>query len=213
MKKINATSLHNCRFCLDSSGVKSDRLIDTPWYEDEFYAAFVSQGAFIPGWTVIVPKKHDYNMSNHYGTPEFESFYKAVNERLEKVFSKTIVFEHGPLKEGSKLGCGTDHAHVHVVPINLDFCKEVKSYSPSLKWIEVDFNSPFNAEKEYLMYSENFNFGDKRSVFYCELELPISQFFRKVLARHLDILDKYNYKDFPYFKEANQSLLLLENSK
>lgn len=199
----------NCRFCEYLSGNNTHRDIDKPWFETDKYAAFVSQGAFIPGWTIIVPKTHTYNMSSHYGSKDFIEFCTNVSKRLETVFGKTIMFEHGPLATNSPVGCGTDHAHIHMVSISIDILHEVNTFSPLIKWESVDLTNPFNAKREYLLFSQNFITSAEMS-YLSYVDEPVSQYFRKVLANQIGLPELYNYRIDPMFEEASRSLKQLK---
>ena len=52
-----------------------------------------------------------------------DNFYEFINECIDvikKTYSvdKVIVFEHGANKFGSMTACGTNHSHIHIVPLN-----------------------------------------------------------------------------------------------
>src|SRR5436309_13178572 len=51
---------------------------------------------------------------------EFQEVKARVASALGAHCGSTIcAFEHGPSQAGCSLGCGVDHAHLHLVPIEL----------------------------------------------------------------------------------------------
>lgn len=199
---------HDCRFCQYISGIGVTRYIDSPWMENADFAAFISQGAFIDGWTIIVPKKHKINMSSEFSNSSFWNFISEVKEKLEMIYGKTVLFEHGPASFSSIVGCGTDHAHVHLVPTTVDFHKEVLNFSGETTWKKIKTSTIEDTQSEYLFFSQksqdNFNTG-----YYAKLKNPTSQFFRKVLAGCLGIPHLYNYKIDPFLEKASDSKALI----
>jgi len=206
MNQPKTNKKQECRFCGYISGGNVTREIDIPWKECSDYAAFISQGAFIPGWTVVVPKQHAHNMSEHYGNPKLEAFIASVCSDLEKAFGKSaVLFEHGPTRNSSLVGCGTDHAHLHLVPLAKDLKTAVERFSPTFNWELVSMRTPLNFKDEYLLFAEQSN-GVFSKAYIKEVESPTSQYFRQVLASFLGNINVYDYKMNPMYKEAKASL-------
>jgi len=185
-----------------------DRAIDIPWQSNEEYSAFVSLGSFIKGWTVIFPKNHQLNMSSHYKNEKFWNFVKETQRKIENLFGPTVMFEHGAIETGSQTGCGTDHAHIHLVPIKMSFRNAVQNYCPKLSWKEVKTTSIEREHREYLLFSEG-NSTLFQNGFVTYPDKPLSQFFRRVLSSHLGIPHLYDYKRNEMIEVSNQSLQIL----
>lgn len=210
MKDLSTAT--DCRFCGYIRGENVDREIDNPWYSDGSFSAFISQGAFIKGWTVIVPHEHMLNMSTYYDKQEFWAFVAIVKDKLENLFGPTVMFEHGAIETGSLTGCGTDHAHIHLVPIELDFLSVVQNFSPNQNWQKLSLRNLGAQSREYLLFSDSpASLFEK--CFFAKVEEPISQFFRKVLARHLEIPHLYDYKTDDMLELCNQSLDIIRKSQ
>lgn len=196
-----------CRFCgFLSSGSKNSK-IDTPWMLGEHYAAFVSIGALVPGWSLIVPKEHKINLSKDYSSKCFWSFIKEAASVLENSYGKFSIFEHGAFKSDSKTSCGTGHAHLHMVPVSFSLFDEAKAFNAEMTW-EKCFVSEV-AEKsqssEYLFVADNFD-GEKTQGYICLLEKEISQFFRKVIATKLGMPEKFDYKTSEMLDVSTESV-------
>ena len=143
-----------------------------------------------------MPKKHCCSMKALYSEKQFAEFTSNVIEVLEKCYGPVIAFEHGPNREGSATSCGTNHAHIHLVPYH--------SLIQKLDTIEFDWQictaSQVDAlvgNNEYLFYCEPIRKWDNPNGRVHILKEPISQFFRKVIAEDQGNIEKYNYKTNP----------------
>ena len=63
-----------CRFCSILKGEKYFDIIDTPIIENDDYYLLSSVGAMVEGWSLIVPKEHQYSMKEHYSNSKFYDF-------------------------------------------------------------------------------------------------------------------------------------------
>lgn len=199
-------STPSCRFCDIFSGTMTTQGIDQPWLSDSKYVAIVSVGALVPGWSLISPIAHATNMSPSFDDSEFWSFTSKAENILRNRYGKICVFEHGAQFSGSRTGCGTDHAHLHMVPLDFSLSQEAIRFDPALVWkrcpiseIAINTNG-----REYLFVSDDFR-GQETIGLLCILEAPISQYFRKVIATRNGMSDFYNYRHFPMLEIAASS--------
>ena len=129
----------NCCMCSILEGNRrygdADRIL---WESDNFFA-IASIGGFIKGWTLIVPKAHQLNLRECYATAEFQTFVRDVSQKVNSVFGSTIFFEHGAREEGSIIGCGVDHAHLHIVPSEDSLLSSIAEQSALDSWREVSY--------------------------------------------------------------------------
>lgn len=184
-------------------------VINQPFFESELFYAFTSIGAFIPGWVLIFPKTHMYNLSDLYSSKDFLAFIHLIRTSVEKLYGKTIMFEHGALYKGAT-SCGVNHAHLHIIPFEGSIESLVKSEG-SYHW------KSFNAENiknkvgfnEYLLCSDA-NSEDELSGIFTLLDKPISQYFRKILADSINLGVSYDYKKEPFMVESSQTYSLLK---
>jgi ATP adenylyltransferase len=199
-----------CRICRIVNG-HSTEPHDSPLFESKNYFAITSVGALVPGWLLIFPKAHTANLAQHYDRDEFVVFRREVATRLESTFSAPVrMFEHGPVCHGSQLGCGVDHAHLHVVPLPFSI-ESVARKGPSahswtsMKSTEVALNG---GNMEYLLCSDNPNEFDPSVSIAFPSELT-SQFFRRIVAAKLGRETEYDYKfhrQLPTVRETTQLL-------
>lgn len=185
-----------CRFCSILEGEKVFDVIDTPILEDEGFYLMSSVGAMIEGWSLVIPKKHEYSMKGYYSDLKFYEFINnciAIVKRAYHV-DKVIVFEHGANKFGSKTACGTNHCHIHIVPMLDSILDDITS---CLSFQKISFNEvgEFVADSEYLLYADVIDEIEMSDCYIHILKEPVSQFFRRVIATKLGCPNKYNYRE------------------
>jgi diadenosine tetraphosphate (Ap4A) HIT family hydrolase len=159
-------------------------------------------GAIVEGWVLLVPKKHYLCIGalKNELLLELEELKSLVSEILQDCYGAITVFEHGPASTGHPVGCGIDHAHLHMVPTKCDLIKGVREVFPhSLQWIEA------RGIKDTVTYYE-------KGLSYLYIEQPIgkaylashlslvSQLFRRVIAVSVGHPERY---DWNIFKEQH----------
>lgn len=202
-----------CRFCKILQKQYEYKEIDKPLFEDSNFFSISSIGSIIEGWTLVIPKEHTLSMKNFYGTEEFNSYINDFIKVVYTKYEKVIAFEHGTNLEGSPTGCGTDHAHLHIVAFSDSLLE--KLYSSNLKWVKCNFSEvkTLVKQKEYLFYSEiNSKEWEDPIGYLSILDFPVSQFFRKLIAEHYGKLDKSNYKEFLFLENSIKTINKLKTS-
>lgn len=199
-----------CRFCGFRRNDQADR-IDQPWLAVEDYFALVSRGALVPGWSLICPSSHTHSLAQRYQSRGLWSFADDVHARISSKYGDVRVFEHGTNRAGSLTGCGTDHAHLHMVPLSFSLTIEALRFDRSLKWRECPAADVAEAvgTEEYLFVSDRYE-GNQTSGLLCVLELPASQFFRRVIASRIGLPDLYDYRAHPMLEIAASTRDVLE---
>src|SRR5689334_22834020 len=132
-----ATLLHWCDFCYaaDTHGdigqtpafrratrsTSSSRIV----YESERFIAIAGLGHFIDGYILLLTKEHFHSMAHlppsYY--EELETIYHYIVFILSKLYTRPIIFEHGPMPQKKTLVCEgggacMDHAHLHFFPLS-----------------------------------------------------------------------------------------------
>lgn len=202
---MELTNDTDCRFCGYFNSNSGDP-VNTPWLMDDTYCAMVSKGALVPGWTLICPMQHGFSLANDYRMHEFWNFSSKAEAIIRARYGDVQVFEHGTRHAGSLTGCGTDHSHLHMVPLAFSVSTEALRYDTSLKWSScraADIGERAT-EREYLFVSDRFE-GDQTSGLLCLLETPVSQFFRRVVASRLGLIEFYDYRRHPMLDIARSS--------
>ena len=194
---LEGNKMDNCRFC---SIANSNEIVQKPENakiaENEKYFAISSVGALVEGWTLIVPKQHCCSMKDLYSEEAFSTFANQLISVLTACYGPVVAFEHGPNREGSDTSCGTDHAHIHIVPYH---SLAAKLDNMEMEWQRCSASqvSKFVNGNEYLFYCEPDGKWDDPAGRVHVLDESISQFFRRVIAEDLGILDRFNYKTNP----------------
>ena len=202
-----------CRFC-DIIHGEINGEENQPIWENSDYFALASIGALVEGWVLIIPKKHVVSMKDLYNAKDFVDFTNnTLNAMRLKYPGPYISFEHGPNKCGSKTSCGTNHAHLHLVPYRNSLYKDM--FNAGLTWENCNASQVFTyaRSEEYLFYSEistNSKWEDHTGYIHI-LEQPVSQYFRKLIACQINRTDEYDYKKYARIDvaiETNRTLAM-----
>lgn len=199
----NGTELRgDCRFCsLDREG-SAKHFYDQQLIRTQKYFVVPSLGSFVSGWVLVVPSEHTLNLATKYQEPELVEIRRSAALVLKNAFQRTPrLFEHGAMSSKSQTGCGVDHAHLHLVPIEFSLQLSAKRYDPSLEWISAKASEiqDLTGGNEYLFYSDEALDPDPSGIV-ALVKHPSSQFFRQVLARELGIGKDYDYRS-NYFED------------
>lgn len=204
-------SSQNCRFCEIVDGKYHYNEVDEPFAANDAFIALASIGALVEGWTLIIPKAHQLSMRNFYSNPLFSDFVKSVIPNLTHQYGPLIAFEHGANTEGSITACGTDHAHLHLVPLGESLLPRLNA--SGLHWVKCKVSqiASKTGQNEYLFYCDLASKGhwqDPEGYLHV-LEYPISQFFRRLIADRKGKTEVSDYKFFPHLDVALQTRRML----
>jgi len=202
-----------CRFCRFFSDNTKKNGINVPWLANDHYAALVSVGALVPGWSLVCPIEHQLNLSQQYRKGEFWRFVTTVTDAICQQYGEVRLFEHGAFSQDSTTGCGTGHAHLHIVPLEFSLIAETLLCDPNILW-----QSCFASEildisngREYLFMADNYN-ADMSKGLVTILDSGISQFFRRVIANRLGLSEFFDYQHYPMLEMAEASAEELRNN-
>lgn len=200
MKTMGYTE-QNCCLCTIAGGEEPNGQADRILWETGNYFAVSSLGAFIEGWILIASKTHRLSFASKYDDPEFLQFASYVRCKVESQYGNTIQFEHGPGKQNSKLGCGVDHAHLHIVPFSQSLVPDL--LRRGLEWNQLsncDLAAIPESDTGYYFYTDSIT-PNGFNGYYCNPRMPVSQFFRKLLAKKVET-KYFDYKEFPFIARA-----------
>ena len=203
-----------CCFCDIVGGKYEYADIDEPFASNSEFVAVASIGALVEGWSLIIPKKHQLSMRNIYGCSVFADFVKSVLPPLVHQYGPMISFEHGANKEGSITACGTNHAHLHLVPLGVSLLPEIQN--SGLQWVQCQASkiASLSGQNEYLFYSELYDkevWQDPVGYLHV-LKHPVSQFFRRLIAKRRGGVEVFDYRRFPHLDIARQTRKVLVGS-
>lgn len=197
--------MNECKYCRSFISSNIAGAWEQTILETDNFVVVPTLGSIVPGWVLIVPKLHILNMAEISSSYELELEHLLTESRefLTSCFGEPILFEHGPSRAGSLSGCGIDHAHLHMVSLELDIQREFEnSQFAGLSWSCLGKNilpsqllMPHGMD---YLYFQNTN----RGAFIAEVECPTSQFFRKVIARGIGLPDHFDYKQYSFLENA-----------
>lgn len=200
-----------CRFCKIRDGIYVLGNVDKPVMESERYIALASLGGFIEGWSLVVSKEHIYSMKKMYADPELVKFLNKLIRKIEKVYRKRcIIFEHGANHEGSVIACGTNHAHLHIIPYEKTLLDLM--HRDNKEWIECSIENIAKIVdgKEYWFYAEDVEDIQYKRGYVHIIKKPESQYFRKLLAEKENCMEQYDYKEHWFEKLVETTYCLLK---
>lgn len=196
-----------CRFCNIWAG-NYQHPFDQPYMKNADYMALVSVGAFVEGWTLVIPQAHVYSMRTFYDLPEFWKFVQQTSRYIQSAYKKKVIcFEHGANSCDSETSCGTHHAHLHLIPFEGSLVEDILSERTWKKVIAKDVKDVVGDE-EYLLYSDLERMDEQAEVYIHILKKGESQYFRRILAKRVGVLD-YSYKTAPYIERTTKSFEVL----
>lgn len=196
--------LTQCRFCEIASRTGLEAGYDRPYVESNEYFAIPSIGGFIEGWSLICPREHILNLRQHYSKDSFQRFVRTVVERINMCYGPVVMFEHGSSCRGSPTSCGTDHGHLHVVPLRTSLVDQLMQSGKQWQQIRASNLSKLPTNDEYLFCTDDVKSEDPMGLVHV-LKQPTSQFFRILVARAAQREELSDYRDFPLLPLATKT--------
>lgn len=139
---------------------------------------------------------------------EFIRFRHKVASALENAFGPVACFEHGPATPCTSIGCGVDHAHLHLVATKLDLRQGAARIAMGgLAWVPVNrlrTLSHYHAEGLAYLYLQQFG-----KSWICSPEIIESQLFRRVIATAVREPQKYDWKRHAFIPEVGKTLSIM----
>ena len=192
-----------CSFCSEINGKEENNFFDI-YLKEKFekeglnsrivatthkFVIMPMVGPLVPGYLLIVPKDHYLSISQ-LPKEQIEEL-KIVKEELKKVFEKhygkSVFYEHGALSCSAKGGSCSDHAHLHIVVVDIDVNDNFGQYGYELIKLD-DYSEIINQKQRNIpyLYYEN----QKGEMFLADAPIVESQFIRKLIAKDIDALDR-----------------------
>lgn len=145
----------NPRLCaLCSSISEPSNSWDRPIFESQNFVAIPSLGSLVEGWLLVVPRQHFISIGALTTDlrEEFTTFKLDVTARMSSAYGDICAFEHGPGAPHRDVGCGVDHAHVHLVPLCFDLMDAATACLPGVAWETASWSACNRAAAEGLDY-------------------------------------------------------------
>lgn len=175
----------------------------------EGFVAFPSIGALIDGHVLLVPRRHTRSFAE-LGDP---AATRLAIARLEAKVCSAVgerpvhLFEHGNATHSDRVACSVEHAHIHVVPTEVD---PLAFIDAPLEWETLDDEEALAthvAGREYLRYRSPA--GGWLVAITDDKPIP-SQLLRRAFATALGAGDRWNWRTYPNVSGVRRTLRLLE---
>lgn len=183
-------------------GLSRNRMI----YEGRNWVIWPTIGAIIPGYVLIVSKKHHISMMDcdKKEIIELEYLIKETRRILESIYHfPCIMFEHGGGCGNSNKSSSIDHCHLHVMPIKEDIYNKIDV--DKFKIIELKSLNEFDKRKRhngsYLLYQNH-----KEQFFIMYANTYISQYFRQLIALSVGFPEKWNWRHNYFVENINKTI-------
>lgn len=183
-----------CPYCTGFLGASGNAR--EPWDEvlsirDDVYLV-PTRGCLVEGWLLAIPREHTLSLAHlapHRQTAAIATARHAA-DRVSLLYGTATVFEHGASVPRSAVGCGVDHAHLHIVPLPFSL-GDVARHHPlgrTLTWRRAEgWEGIEPSAGAYLAVTS----GD--GVLVGSGDIP-SQFFRRVIADELGCGSRFDWK-------------------
>jgi len=200
-----------CKFCQKFGGTTSGQeASDHVLFESPNFIVVPTIGSIIPGWLLVVPRSHFLNVGSFDVAllQEFMRIREIAAEALRDCFGPVTFFEHGPVRERESVGCGVDHAHLHIVATEIDLPAVVKrSGETQLQWRPV---SGIQATRPFVIEQMPYVFLQQSSgaAWIGSASVIESQLVRKVIAEQAGQPERWDWKSHSF--ESNITRTVVE---
>lgn len=198
-----------CPFCAEMhdntlNPLKQNRIVR----ETENFIVIPSVGCLVVNYLLVIPKNH-YTCFGQLNKMEYNELYAlledlhSINQTIFK--SKTIMFEHGSVTENSNSGNSVYHAHLHVLPFINTLMDDILSDDLKVNQISDihDLRATIEKTSSYLYYYDI----DKKSYDITHAGI-VSQYFRRLISKHLNKPDEWNWRKYPFIENMSKTLSL-----
>jgi ATP adenylyltransferase len=179
------------------------------------HAVVPTKGMLVPGWLLAVPQEHVLSSASlsEYRQRDLWAVVDWALTALGRQFSPATVFEHGAVVPNSSVGCGVDHAHVHIVPLEFNLAKAAWSHplGRKLRWRKIENVQSYrwSARAPYLLLRD-----PTGETWLARGDIP-SQFFRRIIAAEIGRPEAFDWRcddGLPLVEETRRRLALLSLS-
>ncbi len=189
--------MKKCVFCEIDKTKRYNTIIE----ETDNFLIMPTIGSLVDGYLLIVYKKHLYSISKI--PDDVKEEYITIIDKYRNIFKVKygkypIVFEHGSPDPNGMCTCCLIHAHSHIV--NHSYVNEIDIISKE-RFRKINSFLDVKKDTNYIYYKCN-NGTDYVSYDY----EPISQLMRILIAKDLNIEDKYNWKKYTFEENIEKTI-------
>lgn len=162
-------------------------------YEGKHWVVCPTIGAIVPGYVLIISKKHHLSIMNcnEEEVLELQRLLKKTRKILESIYHyPCISFEHGSsCSIGNTPSC-IDHCHLHVLPLKEDIYNRIDIKQFQVERIESLKNLfKINKNLSYLLYQNH-----EEQFFVMHSNIYISQYFRQLISISEGDSEKWDWR-------------------
>ncbi len=166
-------------------------------------------GSIVPNWLLVVPRTPALSMVHLRDLVgiEPEKVVDRILARLQIAEGRTIWFEHGPRSFGSKVGCGIDQAHIHILidaPFGFSQFATAARESGRFGWRNCETRNAYAHLCEGSSYLLAASAGE--AIVAQEVDDAGSQFFRRMVAGLTGKRDEWDYRLFPHMDNVERTI-------
>jgi ATP adenylyltransferase len=199
-----------------TKGSANEALYNRPLAEFDGCVCAPTLGAIVANWLIIVPRDNvlNFRIWNSKNQLDPQSLVLKLCKRIGLELSEVIWFEHGPSEAGTPVGCGADHAHIHVIfkpAFTFASFMAAAHETSSFDWLTCERAFKYEMlprTSSYLIA------GSGASISWAsDVELAGSQFFRRVIANVACQAPLWDYQSHPQhenIKATADTFLALE---
>jgi diadenosine tetraphosphate (Ap4A) HIT family hydrolase len=172
-----------------------------------------SIGALTAGHVLVCPKEHARSIAaaSSQAASDVEAIAEKCREELRQSRRLPVhAFEHGSSATGERVACSVEHAHLHLVPADVEIRPQLHSLA---EWHSLEPSTEairLMAEgREYLAYEAP---DGERLLAVTDSGFP-SQLLRQVLAAALGKPTKWNWREHPARFEIDETIALFQSPK
>lgn len=146
-------------------------------------------GPLVPGYLLILPRRHvqSFSFLSEDELREAVNIKTTIKRIFEKEFGRSVVYEHGALTNTLRGGCCSDHAHLHIVAVDVNVDDEFQRFGFEVRKLNDFLNISRQVERNspYLFYENQL--GEQIIM---DVDVIESQFIRKLIASKIDASDR-----------------------
>ncbi len=197
-----------CTFCNEIFGLEVNNFFKL-YLEDEFtkkgltsrivaesknFLLMPMVGPLVPGYLLLVPKNH-YLSFAHMSTKllkEAEMIKQVMQQIFSDEYTIPVIFEHGPMSKERSGGCCSDHAHLHIVAVNVDVREKIENFGLKLRKLSFfpDVKEQVKRDVPYLYYE-----NQKGEKYLIDAPVIHGQFIRKLIANEIGYTHLSSWRD------------------
>jgi len=187
-------------------------LADKVLFESRNFVVTPTAGSIVPGWLLLIPKTHHlcFGELNESLWHEMLELRTLAADALYQVAGNVAFFEHGPSQPATTVGCGVDHAHLHLVSTDINLLAGARKISKSpINWERCSgihvVQDYWNKKNPYLYVEQA---GEAWIGTHSQIE---SQLFRKVIANGVGLTDCFDWKTHSFEENISKSIKAIDS--